>query len=182
MAPRTGNDLCIVAGHAVNHFRSGVRKLADRGTGGLALFLAEEIGCRAIVVSRFAEADANFDNSHPVKEIIRNFRPKSILDIHGMADAPGRAEVELGLGSGPIFESFLEQIESSSLLKVAINQNFDARRATTITRYSQDLGLSAIQIEIAASVRLPTGSTERAATLLAELLRILSHYEPSNLG
>jgi hypothetical protein len=128
------------------------------------------------VVSRFAEADANFDTSHPAKEIIREFKPKFILDIHGMADAPGRAEVELGLGSGLVFEFFLAQIRSSSLLTVAINQNFDARRGTTITRYSQDLGLSAIQIEISASVRLPSGSSERSATL------ILSNHEPLTLG
>jgi len=177
--PTDENDGLVVAAHAVNHLRNGTPKPADRGTGGLAQLLAEETGCGFLIVSRFAPADANFDPEHPVKSWLEENRPTFVLDIHGMLEDSSDADIEIGLGRGLVMDRFVSSLLSATDMKVALGKKFDASRTSTITRFSQSLGLSSTQIEISSSFRPPLGKQKSLCRLVSHMISAIRTHQKS---
>jgi len=168
----------VTAPHACNHRRDGRAKLADRGTGGLALLLAEVTGCAAVVALGGAGGDANWDEHHPLKERVAALRPAVVVDLHGMRTRPGY-DLDLGLGPGPRPEGTDAAVEAlrGSGLRVTTDGLFDAMRPTTVTAWAQAHGVPAVQIEVGAHLRPPVAGEQGQERLARALLAALGAIE-----
>ncbi|MEV0894209.1 hypothetical protein [Promicromonospora sp. NPDC050262] len=167
IAGTTRPDVVVTAPHATNHERDGATKVADRGTGGLALLLAQLTGCTALVALSTA-GDANFDEEHPLKARLAELRPTVVIDLHGMRSRPA-SEVDLGTGTGLAPADMVAALISSSL-RVTTNEIFDAMRPTTVTSFAQARGIASVQVEIGAHLRPPSGEPRSLARLVDALV------------
>ncbi|GAA4705550.1 hypothetical protein APR04_001901 [Promicromonospora umidemergens] len=172
IAGTTRPDVVVTAPHATNHERVGTTKVADRGTGGLAVLLGELTGCTVLVAST-TPGDANYDEEHPFKERLAALRPSVVIDLHGMRTRAA-SDVDLGTGSGPVPSGVVAALDNSDL-RVTTNEVFDAMRPTTVTSFAQTLGVAAVQVEIGAHLRLPTGTPGALAQLVSALVTAVEH-------
>lgn len=171
--------ILISAPHATAHLRHQKVKGEEEFTGALAQFLAEKTGVHALYCHYRSLDDPNWDRHSPYKERLREIVQSSgirfVLDLHGMSN---RYKIGLALGtmngrSCPNHESLiLQTVEkqfrptSQAAAKrfselrwdhfVLNHPRFTGGLANyTITRFaSQQLGISALQIELCASVRV----------------------------
>lgn len=164
----------VTAPHATNHERAGAGKVADRGTGGLAVLLAEATGCTALVALG-TSGDANYEEEHPLKTRLAELRPAIVIDLHGMRSRP-ESDVDLGTGTGSVPSGVVAALDASDL-RVTTNEIFDAMRPTTVTSFAQSLGISAVQVEIGAHLRPPTGATPELVRLVTELVAAIEQPE-----
>ena len=166
--------LILSAPHATNHLRDGALKFADRGTGGLAELLARELGATAVIAASGRHGDANHDAEHPLKESIASLSPALVLDLHGMRDREDHpVQADLGAGQGltpPDLESALRAklVTSDGALFTG------GKKLTTVTSWAQLRNIPALQIEVTASFRVPTGSDEHLNQLVVALLEALA--------
>ncbi|GAB3157382.1 hypothetical protein GCM10027059_00160 [Myceligenerans halotolerans] len=170
----------VTAPHATNHARSGEIKWADRGTGGLALLLADLTGCGALIsVGGLAAepGDANFDARHPFKDRLAELAPRVVVDLHGMRTRDGM-DVDLGFGEGALPEEFLASLGRSDL-RVTRNALFDAMRPTTVAAFAQERGIPAVQVEIGAHLRPPEGNGADPELLVASLVAAIEAEVPA---
>ncbi|MDR7381566.1 hypothetical protein [Promicromonospora iranensis] len=167
-------NVVVTAGHATNHERAGGTKVADRGTGGLAILLAQLTGCTALVALS-TPGDANYDEEHPLKARLAELRPAVVIDLHGMRSRP-ESDIDLGTGTGPVPSGVRTALDASGLL-VTTNEVFDAMRATTVTSFAQSLGTAAVQVEIGAHLRLPTGTAPELVRLVTALATAIEQPE-----
>ncbi|WP_275003942.1 hypothetical protein [Promicromonospora iranensis] len=163
----TRPHVVVTAPHATNHERAGAGKVADRGTGGLAALLAEVTGCTALVALG-TSGDANYDEEHPLKTRLAELRPTIVIDLHGMRSRP-ESDVDLGTGTGSVPSGVVAALDASEL-RVTTNEVFDAMRPTTVTSFAQSLGISAVQVEIGAHLRPPTGDAPELVRLVMALV------------
>lgn len=174
-------NVVVTAAHATNHERDGAQKVADRGTGGLAVLLAQVTGCTALVALG-TSGDANYDQEHPLKERLAELRPTVVIDLHGMRSRP-ESDVDLGTGTGPAPSAVVAALTGSDL-RVTMNAVFDAMRPTTVTAFAQELGIPAMQVEIGAHLRPPSGNGPALSGLVSALVAAieeLSSPAPSGL-
>ena len=175
VSPTSFPQLVLTAVHGVNHTRGGAPKLADRGTGGLVLLLAELLGCAAIVVAGTDSGDGNYDAEHPAKVAVTRLLtpPQFLVDIHGMQDRG--IDLELGTGlSDYVPETILNAFNTGiHSLIVAVDVNFNAGGTGTMTRWAQEGGIRACQIEVSARMRPPTATPVNMENLLDALTHLL---------
>lgn len=94
-------SIMVSAPHAVNQFREGSVKWADRYTGGIAMHLHEITGCPIICASKFNNSDPNYDpiGSNEYQDTLKDFVElndiKFLIDLHGAAQSRGYA-MEMG--------------------------------------------------------------------------------------
>jgi hypothetical protein len=175
------NGVAITAPHAVGHFRDGVRKRADRFTGSLAEVLAAASGSSALVLAGSGPGDANWDESHPLKDALLGLLPNHgvIVDLHGMRDSHGsdvcvgRGRLPDSSGSAAVADAVLACCRAAGLI-VSVDRPFDARRPQTVTSFAQAHGAAAAQVEIAARLRSPHAEPEAARRLLGALLAAIA--------
>jgi hypothetical protein len=172
----TRPHIVITAPHATNHERDGALKVADRGTGGLAILLAQLTGCTALVALN-TPGDANYDEGHPLKERLAKLRPAVVIDLHGMRSR-AESDVDLGTGTGPVPSPVVAALTGSDL-RVTTNEVFDAMRPTTVTSFAQAVGIPAVQVEIGAHLRPPSGMPASLAQLIAALAAAIEHPAPT---
>lgn len=179
--------MIIVAPHAVNHIRDGKTKLADRGTGSLALMLAEHLNCWGII-DTVGISDASWVTDHPVKhkieQIISSLSASArerivILDLHGMCEREDQVQIEIGFGAQPNTASlklginFIEELQANGISAIS-DGRFQARRPTSITSWAQTQGWEALHIEISPSLRPPVGTLPHLAKFFSSLIEPLS--------
>lgn len=180
-----GTLVVFTAPHAVNHRRNDQVKLADRGTGGLAVALHERAGVGALVTAQYVGGDANFDRSHPLKDLLFATRPqpRAVVDLHGMREGDGRADVVIGTSRDRVLGFPLGQVAKAFLeaegLVVSIDEPFDACRATSVTRFAHDLGIPAIQLELAPTLRPPLWEPPRAKAVFRGLMALATEVSVS---
>lgn len=164
----------VTAPHACNHRRDDRTKLADRGTGGLALLLAEVTGCAAVVALGAAGGDANWDAHHQLKDRLAALRPAAVVDLHGMRTRPGY-DLDLGLGPGvrPAGTDAAVEALRATGLRVTTDGLFDAMRPTTVTAWAQAQGVPAVQVEVGAHLRPPVAGEQGQERLAGALLAAL---------
>lgn len=163
----THPHVVVTAAHATNHERAGATKVADRGTGGLAILLAQVTGCTALVALG-APGDANYDQEHPLKERLAALQPAAVIDLHGMRSRT-ESDVDLGTGTGPAPSAVVAALTDSGL-RVTTNAVFDAMRPTTVTAFAQELSIPAVQVEIGAHLRPPSGTAPALTHLVTALV------------
>ena len=176
IAGSTRPRVVVTAPHATNHERHGTTKVADRGTGGLALLLAQMLGCTALVALD-VPGDANYDKDHLFKDRLAALNPGVVIDLHGMRSRP-QSDVDLGTGTGLAPRPVVVALDASDL-RVTKNAVFDAMRPTTVTSFAQARGIPAIQLEIGAHLRPPSGAPADLARLVTALTVALERLAPA---
>jgi hypothetical protein len=175
------SSLIFSAPHSVNHRRDGKTKLADRGTGALAEYLADTLGGLALTIDGANLEDPNWDTRiGPFKHRLALLAtPGSmIIDLHGMSDSHGMG-VCIGLGPSPadlehrLVDSLTLNLRSYGI-SYEVNTPFDATPPGTVTRFVQRSGFHALQLELAASYRLPLGRDDQIDGVLLALSESLS--------
>jgi len=144
------SSLVISAPHEVTHVRNGERKMADRGTGDLAEWLAGAVGASSIVAESKQLGDPDDDHDHPY--IVRAAQLASgggLISLHIMR---GKGpEVCMMFGPNPQLAQVLwlpmlgELVDAG--LRVSVNWPLRARVTTGIAQL-QRRGIPAIQLEI----------------------------------
>lgn len=172
--------LILTAPHAVNHWREGNLKLADRGTGGLVRVLSRILGCQGLITAKQIHLDASYDEEHELKDRLEEVASRNcvLIDFHGMTDQRD-IDVEVGLGLSPsdASEKLALRVElelSRASLRVAHHEVYVSPHPHSITNWGLSHGLPAIQVELAARVRPPLGSHSACETLISALQDCLS--------
>ncbi len=156
----------ISAPHAVNHFREGKCKYAERYTGGIARYLKKELGCHIIYTTRYMQADVNFDDENECNyktellKYVEENHIKVLIDLHGAA-ATRESAVELGTGDenhislqgygfiALIFKLIFEKKLNDDNANIDVNKVFAATNPNTISRYiSSKAHIPCMQLEI----------------------------------
>lgn len=188
----------LSAPHATAHMRCRRIKKEEGFTGALAHLLAETTGAHAFY-SRYSLADdPNWDEHSPYKRCLQNIVEANgiqfVLDLHGMSD---RHKIGVALGSMngrscPNHEPLILQTMAAQFTQtdedaasafpqlrwdhfVLNHSRFTGGVANhTITRFaSQRLGLSAMQIELCASVRVVKKRPSTPGSIASD-----NHYQP----
>lgn len=165
----------ISAPHAVTHMRRGDIKPSEDFTGAIALAVAQASDCHALVATRTALGDPNWD---PLEECaykqalcsyVREKRIACVLDVHGMI-AASEALVAIGSADGKTVEAHVgldKQVADLLCQRLAfwserygkpivLNGRLGARSENTIAQtVARECGIPALQIEIATQMRVP---------------------------
>lgn len=167
------------APHAINHFRDGQVKIADRWTGSLSLILGHALDSSVIVplgpISDWTSWD---DRSDEFVSALRaqEHQGRIVIDLHGMSD---RHNTDLCIGLGPepspkviAFAEFI--IQSLPAYVSRTNDPFTAQPSYTVTSFLQtQAAVDACQFELAARLRDPAnpGAIKFAHSLIEVLAR-----------
>lgn len=173
-------DLVLTAPHAVAQIRAGRTKLAERGTGGLAMALAAVSDVRAVCAVGRQSGDPAWDARNGFKNALADLAPmpRYLVDLHGMRDSHG-LDIDLGLGAAPdsrmtsLCEGLSEAFRAQGL-RAGVNNVFKGDRGETLTSWAQRRSISAVQIEIAARLRPPTGEPEPSMQVFRTLREFLA--------
>lgn len=167
----------VSAPHAVTHMRKGRIKASEDFTGPLAFELARITGAHALVATRFAESDPNFDplDTCPYKQAlvdyVKQHEIELVIDIHGMA-AASPAIIALGTGDGAnvvaqpeiatlatdIIENRLAHVAEKYGKEIAVDGYYAAREPNTVSAtIARACGIATLQIELSTLLRFPGG-------------------------
>jgi hypothetical protein len=174
----------VVAGHATAQTREGERKVADRGTGSLAVALHELTGATVIHTIRRSPSDPNFYDDNAFKtalaELIREVRPAVVLDLHG-SHSYRPYDVDFGimggrslLGKDELMSSLIAILREEGMLNLS-RDYFAAARNQTVTKFASSLGVPSMQLEIS-STRLDPSRDTLTAHRFAQILQALVRY------
>ena len=198
--------IMISAPHAVNQFRDGKVKVADRFTGSIAMYLHEMTRCHIICASRFNYSDPNCDppGRNPYQDVLKEYveekKIRFLIDLHGAALA---REYAMEMGTAPNagrtndpdpslhqykfaadlirdhFESKFEPLDNDKK-RVWKNVLFDAGDQNTVTKFiTENTDTAGVQLEVNALYRNPENVKECTALTegLIELIGILQNTE-----
>ena len=169
--------LIFSAPHSVQHLRENKTKIIEIGTGGLAEVLALLNKSISICSISCIKSDPNWDVQEGVyKKTIKNILQENnknifLVDIHGIKNEYGY-DINIGTGIKPdkknrmIVEKAIK-LGNTNGINVSIDNPFNAKRRTTITSFSQELGADAIQLEIAQKFRKPLEDNNAASKILS---------------
>jgi hypothetical protein len=175
------NPAIVSAAHAVRHRRNGAWKSPDRSTGPLALEVARLADCRALICAAPAYEDANYDDASLFKDWLARLvgdRPGLVLDLHGMKDDP--SDIVLGTAGGRTPAGLVDHVIAAAAgvgltAIVAHTGHLGAEGPSTITSWClRELGVPAVQLELAPRLRDPDEDPERfdrTCRFLAEVTR-----------
>lgn len=174
----------VVAGHATAQTREGALKVADRGTGSLAVALHEMTGATAIFTTRRSPSDPNYYDDNDFKRalagLIREIRPVIVLDLHG-SHGYRPYDVDFGvmggrslLGREELLADLVEIVRAEGMSNLS-QDYFAAARNQTVTRFASALGVPAIQLEIT-STRLDPSRDVLTAHRFAQILQALARF------
>jgi len=152
-------NILVTAVHAVNITRDSRPKQADRGTAGLVLWLHD----RAEVDGLIVEQDTPDAVTGLIMDRLTRIRSRLelVVDLHGMLDQRG---IDLEIGTGGSRDSTVltaasdlaDRAKASGLCAVT-DEVFRATRPDCVVTLCTQLGIPAVQIELAARIRPPKG-------------------------
>ena len=166
----------VSAPHAVTCMRKGSIKPSEDFIGAIALAVAERVDCHAIVATRTAGGDPNWDAlaESPYKQALcEHMRANGIrlvVDLHGMV-AASPALVAVGSADGEtvaqapgldarvadFFRDELGEYCTRYGKPIVLNGQYAARGQNTVARtVARECGVPALQIEVATQLRVPT--------------------------
>jgi hypothetical protein len=121
----------ISAPHAINQYREGKVKMADRTTGGIAMYLHEITGCHIVYSAHYSDTDPNYDSHEgagnqyqtDLRAYIEKHNIKFLIDLHGAAM---EKEYAVELGTAPKRDMLGEVVgdENRSLKRYAFIAKF----------------------------------------------------------
>lgn len=195
----------VSAPHAVTQLRDGRVKPSDDFTGAIALALAHESGCHAIVACRFDACDPNWDpleRSAYKRALVAHVRERGIracIDLHGMVSA-WPALVAIGTADGAtvaarpelrdlaarIFRDRLDPYVKRYGKQIVVDGDLAARNPNTVTQtVARECGIPCLQIELSTLLRvprsvggIPRGEKAPPKRFLDHELKARSHPDP----
>lgn len=168
----------VCAPHAVAVPRAGGSRLADRRTGGLALFLAQVTGAYAVVATAPPPYRSWPCRTDAFAAAVREHARAGhvLLDLHGMRDAHG-PDVCLGTRGradpGTAAVRDVLRTELSGRFRVTVDEPFAADAPHTIMTLLHTEGGTGIQVELAARLRDPAGHPGPARDVTTGLTRAI---------
>ncbi|MFC7330015.1 hypothetical protein [Marinactinospora rubrisoli] len=173
----------LSAPHAVNHPREGRTKLADLGTGGLALLVAELTGARALAALSPVPDRDWADRRDPFAAALRAELADGavVLDLHGMRDVHG---MDVCLGTALRRDPATARLRDAALralrgFTVTVDDPFPGAAPHTVLTEVAASGRAGLQVEIAGRLRDPVGAPRRAARIVRALAEIVRSYRDS---
>lgn len=95
--------IMISAAHAVEQTRYGKIKYSEPDSGIIALALHDELGCPAIIKTTNLNDDANFDETHPYRDCLKQYVKDNgilcVIDLHQLAPTR-KIAIDIGTGFG----------------------------------------------------------------------------------
>ncbi len=153
--------IMVSAPHAVNHFREGNVKWADRYTGGIAMCLHEMTGCSIMCASRYSNTDPNYDpvgsNKYQdaLKEFVESHDIKFLIDLHGAARSREYAvEVRTTQESNSTIADLIENIFETHFSRLDIEKRnvekryFTGKQNTVAKFITEHTDTAGVQLEI----------------------------------
>jgi hypothetical protein len=182
----------IVAGHATAQTREGDLKVADRGTGSLAVALHEMTDATVIYTTKRSPSDPNYYDDNDFKraldEMIRKHKPVVVLDLHG-SHGYRPYDVDFGimggrslLGRHDLLRDLVDAIRNEGMLNLS-QDYFAAAKNQTVTKFASERGIPAIQLEITSTRLDPSRdvlTAHRFAQILQALVRFVSSFSASS--
>lgn len=175
----------IVSGHATAQTREGALKVADSGTGSLAVMLNEVAGTPIVYTIALSPSDPNFYDDNDFKKtlatLIERDKPILVLDLHA-SHSSRPYDVDFGTMEG---RSLLGRVDLLRDLAAALRQEgllnfsqdyFGASKNQTVTKWVSARGVPCIQVEISSTWISPASdplSAHRSAQLLQGLVRFI---------
>jgi hypothetical protein len=175
----------VSAPHATKVFRENAWRFADGGgTAALAVQLHELNRVTVIHTIFRAPSDPNYYDDNDYKKtlgtLLQEAGVKLVLDIHG-SDSRRPYDVDIGtldgkslMGHRELQEDLIRALQAHGIEAISSNF-FAASKNHTVTRYSSEHGVPAMQLEINASWLDPAGG-DLAAHRFAALLDALSDF------
>jgi hypothetical protein len=175
----------VTAPHATAQTREGQTKVADTGTGALAVMLNALAGTPAIYTTRLSPSDPNYyddnDFKRAVGRILDAERPRLVLDLHA-SHSSRPYDVDFGtmggrsLGSAPeLLPRLVRTLRAEGLANFS-QDYFAAARSRTVTRFVAERGVPVIQLEINATWLLGPGRRDQARQRFAQILQGLVRF------
>lgn len=177
----------VSAPHAVRHYRQKRIKVSDEYTGSIVYLLNKLTDCHALATIKFYGGDPNVDTpciyKDKLTEICRREKIKLVLDIHGAA-RDREFDVDLGthgqkslLGRSRIQETLEHNFQLFGLKRTS-KDYFAASGPNTVTNFvAQELGISAVQIEINKLYRTPALNPQGFHRLLGALVESINELK-----
>ena len=175
----------VTAPHSTAHVRMGKLKRQEFFTGALAQILHNTTGCHVLYANSLTETDPNYYDDSAFKAKLSGLARESdlrlLIDLHGTglgqsADIfPGTGEArEFLLGNDGYFDALISSSRSSGI-GIGGEDVFPAAKQMTVAKFSaRELGLPAIQLEIAQELRKPDSSPEDFVRLVGFLKDFIS--------
>ena len=176
----------VTAPHSTRPLRNRKRRFSDGGgTAALAISLGELTGVYVIYTTYEGPSDPNYYHDNKFKEelsdLINKVKPAYILDIHG--SHPYRSyDIDLGtmggeslLGNEDLLFDLIKHLNKEGIESISYNR-FGASKNETITKFSYEHGVPAIQMEINATYVTPSNGNieaQRFSKLLQALTRFI---------
>jgi len=179
------SPVIITAPHSTRPLREGKRRFSDGGgTAALAVALGELTGATVIYTTYEGPSDPNYydenDFKNELARLISEKRPVFVLDIHG--SHPYRSyDIDLGtmkgkslLGNEEMLFSLIERLNSEGIHSISYNR-FGASKYESITKFSSNKGVPAIQLEVNAIYVSPSAGNIEAQQF-SKLLQALARF------
>lgn len=156
------NNILISAPHGVSQVRLGKLKFQETGSLSTALYLYNQSNCFFIAKTKNNNDDANFDKDseykNTIRELIKKYNIKYILDFHGLASFRD-CDLNLGIHFGENIKNNVELFNNlnnaliNNGFKVSIDQPFMAGTNTICgTMIDEFDDIWTIQIEINSAI------------------------------
>jgi hypothetical protein len=158
--------ILISAPHGARHLRRGKWKEEDEYTASIAIRLGEATGAHVIYVKNQTYEDSNYIRKtrykEKVKDIIRDYGIKFLLDIHGVnKDRPfkiclGTRYNNNNESSCPTYKDTIEEVLRDFQEPPIFNRrNFKAKKGATVTSFARnECRIESAQVEINARYRI----------------------------
>jgi len=198
------NGILISAPHGAVHYRKNRSKEEDEYTAGIAQWLAEKTSSHVIYLRRRVDYDPNYDVICPYKQdlasLVQDHDIQFIIDVHGASDTRDFG-IAIGTMHGlscpdPLKMHIVESLtesgfseNSSGLDRLDVDNTFagaGSDQTMTIIKFAHHkLGISAVQLELNAKLRIPerrldssvkkpfSGDPERITNALLALKRVI---------
>jgi len=174
--------ILILAPHATPQTREGKIKIADGGSGSLAITLAKATGATVIYTTYLSPQDPNYyddnDFKQKVKEVVSKLKPKIVLDLH-VSDSKRPYDIDFGtrhdtslVGRHFLLDTLKYFCNQAGIMNLS-KDFFAASEHQTDTKWVSNLGTPCIQCEINATMVMPDQGdiyAERSSQLLNALI------------
>jgi hypothetical protein len=182
-------DILLLAPHATAQTREGKIKVADRGTGSLAVELNKLCGVHVLYTTYLSPSDPNYYDNNAFKDslaqLLQRLKPILVIDLHASAESRPY-DVDFGTMNGislenksQLLDSLIVQLHECGITNLSSNY-FSAAINHTDTKFVHSRGVPCIQMEINANYLRPDQGgyfRQNSAKLLQALRRFIELIE-----
>lgn len=188
---RGERNILVTAPHATAQTREGGIKIADGGTGSMAVELNKLCNVHVLYTTYLSPSDPNYYDDNAFKDslakILQQLHPVFVIDLHG-SDGSRPYDVDFGTLNGislgnklQLLDSLIYQLHDCGIMSLSSNF-FSAATHQTDTKFVFSKGIPCIQLEINSNYLIPNQGgiyRQKSAQLLQALLRFIELIDVS---